>query len=85
MAAVSAEVKRRATAAARALSRQGKLRSAYLFGSYAEGRADRWSDIDVAAFIEGVETWDLTRRAQCSPRNGIYTSFSVANRRSRRH
>lgn len=64
MVALDVEVERRAVAAARVLSRQGALRSAYVFGSYAEGRADRWSDIDVAAFIEGVETWDLRRRTQ---------------------
>ena len=64
MAPLSAEVERRALAAARALARHGRLRRAYLFGSHLEGRADRWSDIDVAAFMDGVETWDLRRRAR---------------------
>ncbi len=31
----------------------------YLFGSRAEGRADQWSDYDLAVFIEGVEEWDV--------------------------
>jgi len=31
----------------------------YLFGSRAEGRADQWSDYDLAVFIEGAETWDV--------------------------
>lgn len=37
--------------------------AAYLFGSRAEGRADAWSDYDVAVFIEGAENWDMARRA----------------------
>jgi len=64
MAALDAKVKRRALAAARALARQGVVRAAYVFGSHVERRADRWSDIDVAAFMEGVESWDLWRRAR---------------------
>ena len=63
MAALDAEVRRRALAAARALAREGAVLAAYVFGSHVEGRADRWSDIDVAAFMEGVESWDLWRRA----------------------
>ncbi|MGH7176260.1 MAG: nucleotidyltransferase domain-containing protein [Tepidisphaeraceae bacterium] len=46
------------------LGRLGPLRAAYLFGSHAEGRAHRWSDIDLAAFMVGVETWDIHRRAR---------------------
>lgn len=42
----------------------GHVGAAYVFGSYAEGRADRWSDIDVAVFVEGVEKWDIRRRAR---------------------
>jgi len=64
MAIVAPEVKRRAVAAARSLARHGRLRRAYVFGSHLEGRADRWSDIDVAAFMDDVETWDLHQRAR---------------------
>jgi predicted nucleotidyltransferase len=64
MAVLDAEVRRRALAAARALAREGVVRAAYVFGSHVEGRADRWSDIDVAAFMEGVESWDLWQRAR---------------------
>jgi predicted nucleotidyltransferase len=45
------------------LSRYAPVAAAYLFGSQVEGRADKWSDIDVAAFLEGIESWDLTTRA----------------------
>jgi len=64
MAVIQADVKRRALAATRTLARLGAVRAAYVFGSQAEGRADSWSDIDVAAFLEGIENWDIQQRAQ---------------------
>jgi len=64
MAALDAQVKRRALAAARALRHEGVVRAAYVFGSHAQGRADRWSDIDIAAFVEGAESWDFWQRAR---------------------
>lgn len=64
MAAIHAEVRKQALAAAHTLSRLGTVRAAYVFGSQVEGRADKWSDVDVAAFIEGVEDWDMERRAK---------------------
>lgn len=54
----------RALAAARILARLGVVRAVYVFGSHVEGTADAWSDIDVAAFMEGVEQWDIRRRAK---------------------
>lgn len=42
-----------------ALMRHAQIKAAYLFGSRADGRADEWSDYDVAAFIEGAQSWDL--------------------------
>ncbi len=51
-------------AAATVLGRLGAVRAAYVFGSHVEGRADQWSDVDVAAFVEGVENWGLERRAK---------------------
>lgn len=57
-------VRRRALAAAEALGRRGVVRAAYVFGSQVEGRADEWSDIDVAAFMEGIDSWDIWRRAR---------------------
>jgi predicted nucleotidyltransferase len=68
MVALDAQVERRALAAARALQKMGGLRRVYVFGSHVEGRATRWSDIDLAAFVDGVETWDLRRRAQVMAR-----------------
>jgi len=44
------------------LSQFGRVRAAYLFGSHANGTADADSDIDIAAFIEGAEGWDLDKR-----------------------
>ena len=64
MGTLDAEIGRRALAATEILARLGVVRAAYVFGSHVEGRADAWSDIDVAAFMEGVETWDVQKRAQ---------------------
>jgi len=64
MAALDDEITNKALAATRILSRLGKVRAAYVFGSWAEGRAHERSDIDLAAFMEGVETWDIQRRAE---------------------
>ncbi len=36
----------------------------YVFGSHITGRADEWSDIDVAAFMEEASTWDLFERTR---------------------
>jgi len=64
MATLDAEVRDKALAATKILSRLGAVRAAYVFGSRVEGRADFWSDIDVAAFMEGIENWDLSQRTE---------------------
>jgi len=58
------QIREKALAAARTLKRLAEVRAAYVFGSRVEGRADRFSDIDVALFVEGVENWDIRRRAR---------------------
>ena len=68
MAVLDAEVERRALVAAKVLAQLGTLQAVYVFGSCIEGRADRWSDIDLAVFLEGIETWDIRRRAQAMTR-----------------
>lgn len=60
---MDAEVEDRARAAVKTLTRLGVVRAAYIFGSHVAGTTDPWSDIDVAAFIEGLEDWDIRRRA----------------------
>ena len=64
MVAIDDRVTRRALAAVQALGRLGDVRGAYLFGSYADGTADHWSDIDVAAFMDPADAWDSWRRAE---------------------
>jgi len=64
MAVLDSEVEENALAAVRTLGRLGAVQAAYVFGSQAEGRADRWSDIDVAVLVKGVEDWDIQRRAR---------------------
>jgi len=64
MAQLDVAIEERVRAALACLSRLAPVRAAYLFGSQVEGRADRWSDIDLAVFIEGVEEWNLHDRAR---------------------
>jgi predicted nucleotidyltransferase len=64
MAQVDTAIEQRARAAVASLSRFAVVTAAYLFGSQVEGRADQWSDIDLAVFVEGLETWDLHDRAR---------------------
>lgn len=64
MASLDAEVRRRALAAAQVLRRMTPVRAVYVFGSRVEGDAHQWSDIDVALFLDGIDNWDLSRRAQ---------------------
>lgn len=45
------------------LSRIGRVQAAYIFGSQTEGTARPDSDIDIAIFMEGVETLDIRQRA----------------------
>ncbi len=64
MAQLDIAIEERARAAVVSLSRYARVTAAYLFGSQVEGRADRWSDIDLAVFVEGVEAWSLPDRAR---------------------
>jgi predicted nucleotidyltransferase len=52
--------------ALQALEELSPIEAAYVFGSQADRTADEWSDIDVAAFICGVEKWDVEKRAEAS-------------------
>jgi len=61
---LDAGVGTRALAATKILARLGVVRAAYVFGSHVQGTADAWSDIDIAAFIEGLEHWDIRKRAR---------------------
>jgi len=62
MAIVNDLIQQRAGRAVEIVAQQAAVRAAYLFGSQAEGTADELSDIDIAAFVEGAEQWDLPRR-----------------------
>ncbi len=61
MALVDAVITDRAMEAVRVIEEWGHVRAAYLFGSHVQGTADQWSDIDIAAFVEGAEEWDFER------------------------
>ncbi len=64
MAVLDAEIELLALKAAEVCARKGTLKAAYVFGSQVTGRADEWSDIDIAAFMEGIESWDIWQRTQ---------------------
>lgn len=64
MAQVDDRVKSRSRNAIQVLESVAPVHVAYLFGSHVDGRADKWSDIDIAAFVEGAEDWDIPRRAR---------------------
>lgn len=64
MAVLKADIERRAAIAARIMNEMAPVRAAYVFGSHAEGRAHRWSDVDVAFFLSGLENWDAHQRAR---------------------
>ena len=64
MAQLDVVIEQRSKVAVAAVSRFGRVVRAYLFGSHVEGTADRWSDIDIAVFVEGVESWDMHQRAR---------------------
>ena len=66
MAQIDGVIEKRAREAIASLSRFAAVTAAYLFGSQVQGTVDRWSDIDLAVFIEGVESWDLHDRARIS-------------------
>jgi predicted nucleotidyltransferase len=66
MAQLNPLIDQRTHAALRAVSRLAPVARAYLFGSHVEGKADRWSDIDLAVFIEDWGKWDLHDRARAS-------------------
>lgn len=54
----------RVQTALRVVAQHARLARAYLFGSQVSGTADRWSDTDLAVFVEGVESWSLHDRAR---------------------
>jgi predicted nucleotidyltransferase len=64
VASLDDKIKQRALDAIRVLNQLARVRAAYVFGSHVEGNADKWSDIDIAAFMEGIESWDIRRRAR---------------------
>ncbi len=50
------------------LSRSSKVAAAYVFGSHVDGTVDPWSDIDLAVFVENLDTFDLSDRARVTAR-----------------
>lgn len=57
-------IQKKAESALVAISNLTVVAKAYLFGSQADGTADQWSDIDLAVFVDGAESWDIHKRAR---------------------
>jgi predicted nucleotidyltransferase len=68
MARVDEVIEAKARKAHQVVNRNVTVVAAYLFGSQVTGNADRWSDIDLAVFAEGVEAWDIRDRAKAAVR-----------------
>lgn len=68
MAAINSKIIDRARQVLDLLQIKTPVTAAYLFGSQVDGTADRWSDIDIAVFINGVETWNLQDRVHTAAR-----------------
>ena len=62
MADIDAVIVHRAQYAVELLSRYTTVAAAYLFGPWVEGRGDEGCDIDLAVFLEDIESWDLATR-----------------------
>ena len=54
----------RARRAVAVLARCCPVRAAFVFGSRVLGGADEWSDLDLAAFVDGLDDWSLQRRVR---------------------
>ncbi len=59
MAALALETRDRLNVVLRLISQRVQPVATYLFGSRAEGAPDRWSDYDLAIFIEEFEQFDV--------------------------
>lgn len=64
MAVLNDSLRQRSLTAARVLDAMAPVKAVYVFGSQIEGRAHQWSDLDIAVFLEGLEKWDMRRRAR---------------------
>ena len=62
------EVMARAIEAVAALARRVPVSAAFIFGSQVDGQATEHSDIDIAVFARGVETWGLLEHARAASR-----------------
>lgn len=62
------KVMARAMEAVAALARRVPVSAAFVFGSQVNGQATEHSDIDIAAFARGVETWNLLDHARVASR-----------------
>ena len=62
MAVINAEIVERTRQTIEAIKSEIRPAAIYLFGSHVNGTSDRWSDIDIALFVDDIESWDIWRR-----------------------
>ncbi len=63
MSNIDAVIEHRSQYAVEVLSHYTPVAAVYLFGSWVEGGADEEGNIDLAVFLEDIESWDLATRA----------------------
>lgn len=63
MADIDAVIEHRCQYAVELLSRYTPVTAAYLFGPWVKGDAGEGCNIDLAVFLEDLESWDLATRA----------------------
>lgn len=68
MVRIDTVIEARARRAIEVLSRSSKVAATYLFGSHVDGTVHPWSDIDLAVFVENLDTFDLSDRARVTAR-----------------
>lgn len=66
MVVVSHLIEDRIRRAAELVSRHAMVEAVYIFGSHVNETADKYSDIDVAAFVRKTEKWNLIKRSRIS-------------------
>ncbi len=64
MATIDNDIKNKIQKAISIISPYCNIVRTYLFGSHANKTTHPWSDIDLAVFAEGIESWELEKRVR---------------------
>jgi predicted nucleotidyltransferase len=59
------------------LRKRVRISAAFVFGSYAVGTPDKWSDIDLAIFSPDVTDWSIEQKAELSADIKLHCNSNV--------